>query len=89
METSSFFVEYQNKNNVTVIEIKPWQNDVIIWYYYVLINNSYQFTISPSFQPNRKNIQWKISLKNADNDVDSKLIEMIGREVERRVLLPN
>ncbi len=84
MENCSFFVEYLYKNNMNLAEIKPCLNEQTIWYYDVLINNNYQFTISPFIHQSKKMIQLKISLKNADTIVDNRLIEIIGREVEKR-----
>lgn len=69
---------------MTLAEIKPCLNGQTIWYYDVLINNNYQFTISPCLHQSKKVVQWKISLKNADTDVDNRLIDIIGREVEKR-----
>ena len=65
-------------------EVKPCCQQDDIFYYDIAMKNQYQFTVTPSY--NNKGISWKVSLKNADKQVDPALIELIGSEIEKRML---
>jgi len=83
METSSFFTEFFYKNKLVLAEVKPCCKENNLYYYDISIKNQYQFTVSPSFE--REGINWKVSFKNADKQVDPALIDIIGNEIENRV----
>lgn len=83
MENFSFFVEYQNKEVLTLVEIKPWVREQLILYFDVLVNNNFLFSMSPFIHSSRKNIQCKVALKNADTEIDTNLIEVISSEVKK------
>jgi hypothetical protein len=85
METEPFFIEYLHKDNSEIAEIKPCCQEDNIFYYDVYIRNEYQFTVTPSVDEERGMI-WKISLKNADKNIETGLIDTIGQEIEKRLL---
>lgn len=86
MENQSFFIEYTYKGKSELAEVKTCCEEENIYYYDILIKNKFQFTITPVFDDNT-GLTWKISLKNADKQVDPELIEVIGREIERNLLV--
>lgn len=65
-------------------EVKPCCQQDNIFYYDIAMKNQYQFTVTPTYE--NKGITWKVSLKNADKQVDPGLIEIIGSEIEKRML---
>lgn len=85
MGKNSFFVEYNYKNRQELAEVKPCCQENDVFYYDVSIKNRYQFTVTPAHDEER-GIAWKISLKNADKQVDPELIRIIGEEIEKHML---
>ncbi len=85
MKTEPFFIEYLNKGNSEIAEVKPCCQEDNVFYYDVYIRNQYQFTVTPSVDE-EKGMSWKISLKNADKNIEKKLIDTIGQEIEKRLL---
>ena len=67
-------------------EVKPCCQKDNVFYYDIAMKNQYQFTVTPSYE--NKGITWRVSLKNADKQVDPALIEIIGSEIEKRMLGP-
>lgn len=84
MEAKSFFIEYMYNDKLELAEVKPCCGDDNAYYYDVMIKNQYQFTVTPNFDE-EKGLVWKISLKNADKQVDPALIEIIGEEIEKQL----
>ena len=84
MNTSSFFIEFFYKNKLLLTEVKPCGQQDNVFYYDIARRNQYQFTVTPSYE--EKGITWKVSLKNADKQVDPALIDIIGIEIEKHIL---
>lgn len=84
MEMKSFFIEYRYKSKTEFAEVKTCCQEENTIYYDISIQNQYQFTVTPV--ANEKNgLVWKISLKNADRQVDPQLIKIIGNEIEKYI----
>lgn len=81
MDASSFFIEFPYKKEMLLTEVKPCYQQDNVFYYDIVMKNQYQFTVTPVY--NDKGITWKVSLKNSDKQVDSALIDIIGREIEK------
>ena len=86
MESNTFFIEYIHKNKPELAEVKPCCQTDNVYYYDISIHNQYQFTITPSFD-DENGMTRKVSLKNADKKVDVELVDIIGREIEKHMLL--
>lgn len=82
--TNPFFIEFSYNNKAELAEVKPCCQQDNVYYYDISIQNKYQFTITPG--TNGKSSLWKISLKNADKQVDDELIEIIGEEIEKHLM---
>lgn len=87
MDTTSFFIEFSYNNKPVLTEVKPCCQENNVFYYDIAIKNEYQFTVSPTFKS--EGITWKVSFKNADKHVDPALIDIIGNEIEKRLLQLN
>lgn len=85
MEPKTFFIEYLYKDKIELAEIKSCCGDDNAYYYDVMMKNQYQFTVTPNFDE-EQGLVWKISLKNADKQVEPELIEIIGQEIEKHLL---
>jgi hypothetical protein len=86
MENQSFFIEYVYRGKDELAEVKTCCETDSIYYYDIIMKNTYQFTITPVFD-DENGLTWKISLKNADKQVDPELIEILGREIEKNLLV--
>lgn len=80
-ETTSFFIEYPYKNETQLAEVRTCCEEDNAFYYDILINNQYQFTITQA-NDEFDNTTWRLALKNADNPVDPELIEIIGKQID-------
>ena len=85
MNTEPFFIEYLYKNNSEIAEVKPCCQEDNVFYYDIYIRNQYQYTVTPSVD-DETGLSWKVSLKNADKNIEKKLIDIIGQEIEKHVL---
>ncbi len=85
METNPFFIEFLYRNKSELAEVKPCCQKDNVFYYDISIRNKYQFTVTP-MSDEEKGMTWKISLKNADNQVEPELIEIIGNEIEKHFM---
>lgn len=84
MNSAPFFIEFYYKNMHMLTEVKPCCQQDNVFYYDIAMKNRYQFTVTPTY--NNKGITWKVSLKNADKQVDPALIDIIGNEIEKRLM---
>lgn len=82
MQLSNFFVEYEYQGQFEIAEIRPCCQQDNIYYYDVYIDNKYAFTITPASDEDQT-LSWKIALKNADNHVDLKLVDILGEQIEK------
>ena len=85
MEIQPFFIEYFYKDSPEIAEVKPCCQEDNIFYYDIYLRNEFQFTVTPWFD-DEKGMIWKVSLKNADKNIDQETIEAIGQEIEKRLL---
>lgn len=85
MNTNPFFIEFWYKDKHKLAEVKPCCEANNVYYYDIMINDQYQFTITPATNSD-KGFSWRISLKNADKHVDEGLIKIIGDQIERHNL---
>lgn len=85
MEREPFFIEFLYKDKPEIAEVKPCCQEDNVFYYDVSIRNQYQFTVTPAADE-EKGMAWRISLKNADKQVDRELIDIIGEEIEKYIL---
>ena len=85
MDTQPFFIEYRYRNEPELAEVKPCCQENNVFYYDILIQNQYQFTITPATD-DKRGFYWRISLKNADKQVDEELIDIIGEQIEKHYL---
>ena len=85
MDTDPFFIEFTYNNKQELAEVKPCCEANKAFYYDILIQNKYQFTITCSWDGD-KGLSWRISLKNEDKKVDEELIEIIGDQIEKYYL---
>lgn len=85
MEIQPFFIEYLYKDNSEIAEVKPCCQEDNVFYYDIYIRNEYQFTVTPSID-DEIGMTWKISLKNADKNIDKEVIHAIGQEIEKQLL---
>ena len=87
MNSASFFIEFFYKNKLLLTEVKPCCRKDNVFYYDIAMKNQYQFTVTPTYEAYEdKGITWKVSLKNADKQVDPALIDIIGNEIEKHLL---
>ncbi len=84
METTAFFIEFLYKDKSELAEVKPCCQKDNVFYYDVYIRNQYQFTVTPSADE-EQGMLWKISLKNADNNTEPRLVEIVGQEIEKHL----
>ena len=82
MQLSNFFVEFEHQGQSVLAEIKPCCQENNVYYYDIFINNRFQFTVTPGSDKDDI-LSWKIALKNADNHVDSELVDIIGEQIEK------
>ncbi|MCW3082138.1 MAG: hypothetical protein JWR87_3568 [Segetibacter sp.] len=85
MDTQPFFVEYLHKDDSEIAEVKPCCQENNVFYYDIYIRNQYQFTVTPSADE-EEGLAWKISLKNADKNIEPELINTIGQQIEKHLL---
>jgi hypothetical protein len=85
MKPPPFFIEYLNNDNLEIAEIKPCCQEDNVYYYDIYIRNQYQFTVTP-YLDKETGMTWKIALKNADKNIETGLLEVIGEEIEKHLL---
>lgn len=85
MNPQPFFIEFLYKDNSEIAEVKPCCQEDNVFYYDIYIRNQYQFTVTPSVDEER-GMSWRISLKNADKNIDKGVIDAIGLEIEKHLL---
>jgi hypothetical protein len=81
MDTDSFFIEYPYNEETQLAEVKTCCDENNSFYYDILINNLYQFTITQIHDESGNRI-WRLALKNADTPVDPELIQIIGKQID-------
>jgi hypothetical protein len=83
-KTEPFFIEFSYNNKPELAEVKPCCEKDNVYYYDISFQNKYQFTITPA--SNGKMQGWKVSLKNADKQVDDGMVEIIGEEIDKHLM---
>lgn len=82
MDISPFFIEFMYNDDWILAEVKPCCQEENVFYYDIIMNNQFQFTITPGHTDD-DNTDWRIALKNADKDVDPELVKNMGEHIER------
>ncbi|MBC7830132.1 MAG: hypothetical protein H7122_20470 [Chitinophagaceae bacterium] len=85
MDLSPFSLEFEHRNRIQSVEVRPCCKEDDVIYYDIWMNNLYQYTITPGLMNDEKP-GWKIALKNADKPVDQDLVQTIGVEIETHYL---
>jgi hypothetical protein len=80
-DTESFFIEYPYNDETQLAEVRTCCDEDNAFYYDILINNQYQFTITQLHDEENNSI-WRLALKNADNPVDPELVQIIGKHID-------
>jgi hypothetical protein len=81
MDTDSFFIEYPYNGETNIAEVKTCCEENSAFYYDIILNNQYQFTIT-QIHDEEGNRTWRLALKNADTPVDPELIQIIGKQID-------
>ena len=81
MDSNSFFIEYPYQEETQLAEVRTCCDEDNAFYYDILINNQYQFTIT-QLVDEFDNTTWRLALKNADTPVDPELIQIIGKHID-------
>jgi hypothetical protein len=79
VDLSPFFIEVYYLGKPLTVEIKPCCRENEIMYYDVFLKNSFEFTITPDISED--NI-WRVSLMNADKELDPELVRLIGEKLD-------
>ena len=79
IDLSPFFIEVYHLGKPVTAEIKPCCKENDVMYYDVYLKNSFQFTITPDVNDEAG---WRISLMNADKEIDPELVRLIGEKIE-------
>jgi len=81
MDTTPFTVEYSTGLRSQQAQIRPCCKEDNVVDYAVWINNKLEFTIT---KKKGSENGWVIAMKNADDHVDDKVVQNIGREIDKR-----
>lgn len=85
MDISPFYIEFEYSGDWILAEVKPCCQEDNVFYYDILINNQFQYTITPRNHDNGHS-DWKIALANADKIVDAELVKFIGEQIDRHYM---
>lgn len=85
MNPEPFFIEYLYHDAAEIAEVKPCCQQDNAFYYDIYLRNEYQFTITPSVD-DYEGMCWRVSLKNADKNIETGLVDVIGQEIEKHLL---
>ncbi len=80
-DSDSFFIEYAYGEETQLAEVKTCCDEDNAFYYDILINNQYQFTITQLHDESGNSI-WRLALKNADTPIDPQLVQIIGKQID-------
>ena len=80
MNTTPFQVRYEQNGMVEEAEIRPCCREDNIVDYAVYIQGKLAFTITRNVQQPK---HWVIAMKNADEVVDEKTVQLIGAEIDK------
>lgn len=79
METSPFNIYYSEDNVMNTVEVRPCCNEDNVVDYAIWQEGKLAYTITKDKQESR----WVVALKNADDDIDDEIVQLIGREIEK------
>ncbi len=80
MDGNSFYIEFLFNDEQQLAEITPYKKEGDILYFDVSIQNHYQFSLTAV--PTSEKPEWKIVLKNSDNEIDPDLAQIIGEQID-------
>lgn len=79
MEITPFNIYYTEDNEMNIVEVRPCCNEDNVVDYAIWQEGKLAFTITKDKQESR----WVVALKNADDDIDDELVQLIGVEIEK------
>lgn len=79
MEITPFNIYYSEDNEMHTLEVRPCCNEDNVVDYAIWQEGKLGFTITKDKQESR----WVVALKNADDDIDEELVQLIGGEIEK------
>jgi hypothetical protein len=85
MDITPFTVYYGFHNSLYSAEIRPCCREDHVVDYAVWIEHLLAFTITKQLDTGK----WVIALKNADDDIDNEMAQIIGAEIEKKLAHKN
>lgn len=82
-ELAPFKVELIEHQQRLVAEIKPCCKEDNVFYYDVWMDDEFQFSLTTNndaIYPNHG--EWKVAMRNADKNVDPKLVQTLGSAID-------
>ncbi len=82
-ELAPFQVEFVKEQQRILAEIKPCCKEDNVFYYYVWMNDEFQFSLTTNndvMYPNHG--EWKVAMRNSDKNVDPELVQTLGSAIE-------
>lgn len=83
MDITPFVIHYLYYGQMTEAEIRPCCKEENVVDYAVWMNGKLEFTIT-KVKDAPQGSQWTVALKNADNLVDQKLVQIMGAEIDKK-----
>jgi hypothetical protein len=80
MDTTPFRIYYVQHDVMHSVEIRPCCNEDNVVDYAVWDEDRLAFTITR----NKETGRWIVALKNADDEIDDELIQLIGTEIDKK-----
>jgi len=81
MDTSAFTISFTHSHRSVTAEIRPCCREDNIVDYAVWMDNKLAFTITREVD---NTDHWVVALKNADDDLDNEMIQLIGAAINDR-----
>lgn len=81
MDITPFTIYYAFRNSLYTAEIRPCCREDHVVDYAVWIEHLLAFTITKQTD----NGNWVIALKNADDDIDYEMVQVIGAEIGKEI----
>lgn len=85
MDISAFRIYYVYKEVLYSAEIRPCCREDNVLDYAVWNDDQLSFTIARHKETN----EWVIALKNADDDIEDELVQLIGAEIDKKINAEN
>ena len=85
MDISPFTVYYVYDNVMHTVQIRPCCREDNVVDYAVWEEGKLNFTLTRQAGTNK----WVVALKNADDDIDDELVQLIGAEIDKKLSAEN